>query len=188
MTNPFVYLYAVCTGRLARWNDGNALFAQVWNRVQNLPEPMQSVMEEFLGTVAVLQDRLLNPLRGNRRALPVDVKLLTAIQFAAVTATLLEGVAGMFSGLNPRLRNTVERSLGILLGSPEKPFDLFESVRELGPASLEESSRLIYQRLVEIVGVDGTAASRMICELRFTMLLGAATAEAFASVRRRLSN
>lgn len=188
MTNPFNYLYAVCTGRLARWNEGNAPFAEIWSRLPKVPVPMQPVMEEFLGTVLVLQDRLLNPLHGSRRALPVDVKALRSSQFAAVTATLLEGVAGMFCGLNPRLKDTVEHALGAVLASPEEPLDLFESVADLGPASIEGSSGLIYERLLEIVGGERTSESILVHELRFTMLLGAASAEAFAAARRRLAN
>lgn len=186
--NPFIYLHAVCTGRLARWNEGNAAFAEIWSRLPKVPEPMQPAMEEFLGTVLLLQDRLLNPLLGSRRALPVDVKTLKSPQFAAVTVTLLEGVAGMFCGLNPRLGDTVEHSLRALLASPEEPLDIFDSVAALGAASVEESSGVIYERLLEIVGGDRTDESILVHELRFTMLLGAASAEAFAGVRRRVAN
>src|SRR5215211_6344574 len=153
MRNPFVYLYAVLTGRLSHWNTANAHFDEIWSRLPLLPPTIQPIVEELLVSVHVLADHLFSPLRGSQRLLPVDVKTLSPLHFSAINITLLEGMSSMFVSLNPRLHDPIRHSLGLLLGEPDAPFELFDSLSSLKRNEIEHVSHAIYSRILDIVGL-----------------------------------
>lgn len=151
----FSYLYNVVTGQYAHWNDtNNQIVSSLWERVESLDPPQETIYRHFVIGAALCVDYLLNPDKGEDRVLNVNPREVDFDQFRELYTLLLSSMARTYEALNPSLSSIIRDGYKQVTGTQLEGGPMPLSRDEDGDPDLSHVATEIWGSVVEVSGSD----------------------------------
>lgn len=148
----------ILTGRNRHWQVANKSYTDaLWERSQNFPPAIASLLKNFTGASYFLVEELLGPEQGSKRLIKIDPLEITSDQFQSIHNLNIWSFVSLFCNLNPLHKDSIILACVTFIGLRENERQMaydFDLMGVAEPTDIGQVCSRLHKELMNVLGIQ----------------------------------